>query len=299
VNLVSIIIPAYHKPEYLLEAVESALAQDYPEKEVVVVNDGSPHDLEGALRPYLDRIVYRAQENKGVSAARNLGIRASHGDYLAFLDSDDILLPGSLKARAAYLDNHPDVGLVCGDCIMFQGEKVVGLRSALWNKPGNPENFRWETVDYNPNLSTVMVRRACFEDSELFEESIRTAEDWLMWVRLSLRYNMTYLNIPFVRYRIHAGNISKDRESNNAAHRIAVRKAVEAPYFGEYPAHFRARLLFFRAATAWRVEPKKAALGFLLRAVLTDFTQSPYAFTLLRRSLKNALWRRQAGGTSR
>jgi glycosyltransferase involved in cell wall biosynthesis len=299
VNLVSVIIPAYHKPEYLLDAVKSALEQDYPEKEVVVVNDGSPHDLEDALKPYLDRIVYLAQENKGVSAGRNLGIRASRGTYLAFLDSDDVLLPGSVKARATYLDGHPDTGLVCGDGIMFQGDKVVGLRSVLWNKPRQPENFRWETVDYNPNTSTTMVRRECFKKVELFEESIRAAEDWLMWVRLSLHYDMAYLPVPLVRYRRHEDNISKDRASIDAGHRIAVRKVVEAPYFKNYPAHFRARLLFFRAATAWWVEPKTAPLGFLLRAVLTDFTQSPYALTLLRRGLTNALRRRQAGGTSR
>jgi glycosyltransferase involved in cell wall biosynthesis len=99
--LVSVIIPAYDVAEFIGEALDSVFAQTFTDYEVIVINDGSPDTakLERALAPYLSRIVYLKQENRGVSAARNTGINAARGSLIAFLDGDDVWLPNYLEVQ--------------------------------------------------------------------------------------------------------------------------------------------------------------------------------------------------------
>ena len=96
---VSVIIPCYRQANYLAEAIDSALAQEGEDKEVIVINDSSPDHTRDVCARYGDSLVYIEQENRGVSAARNTGIRSARGKYIAFLDSDDIYLPGTLKTQ--------------------------------------------------------------------------------------------------------------------------------------------------------------------------------------------------------
>src|SRR6185369_5886632 len=98
---VSVIIPAYNIASFIVETLESVFAQTFTDYEVIVVNDGSPdtENFEGALRPYLDRIVYLKEENGGASVARNAGLQAARGEFVAFLDGDDVWLPNYLEAQ--------------------------------------------------------------------------------------------------------------------------------------------------------------------------------------------------------
>ena len=290
-SFVSVIIPCYNQARFLAEAVESALNQDYPHKEVIVVNDGSSDNVREVAVKFEGRIVYVEQENKGSSTARNTGIRSARGEYIAFLDSDDVYLPGALLALASYLDNDPDTALVCGDSFVFNESGILGLRSSH-RAPKNIANFRWETVDYCPIPSTVMVRRSCFVRTGFFEEMGREGgEDWLMWVSLSLDFNMAYLDHPIAKYRIHGSNLTSDVERLNRGNRAAAVHIVNSPLFYKYPAHFRARLLYYRFATAWRVEGKTTALAYFLRALCVDPLQIPYGLNVIRRGIVNTFCR--------
>ena len=286
-SLVSIIIPCYNQGQFLAEAIQSVLNQDYEQKEIIVVNDGATDNTKEVAAKFLHTIKYIEQENRGLSSARNAAIRIAKGDYIAFLDSDDVLLPGSIARRVEYLENHPDTAMICSDSIFFNESGPMGLRSELADKPKNPENFRWETVDYNATISSAMVRRSCFTKVGFFEESIRTSEDWLMFVRLSLHFNMAYINEPLIKYRLHKNNLSKAIGLNNVGHRIAISQLVYTPYFNDYPKHFRAQLLFLRFASAWRFEPKQVAYNFFLRAVKTDPTQISFGLKVIFRGIKN------------
>jgi len=106
---VSVIIPAYNAAGFISETLQSVFAQTYRDFEIIVVNDGSPDTaaLEAVLRPFADRLVYLPQENRGVSAARNTGIRAARGRYVAFLDSDDLWEPEFLAAQMGMLERDP------------------------------------------------------------------------------------------------------------------------------------------------------------------------------------------------
>jgi glycosyltransferase involved in cell wall biosynthesis len=286
-SLVSIIIPCYNQGQFLAEAIQSLLGQDYQQKEIIVVNDGSTDNTKEVASNFLHAIKYIEQENKGLSSARNAAILTANGDYIAFLDSDDVLLPGSIARRVEYLESHPDTAMICSDSIFFNESGPLGLRSELADKPKNPKNFRWETVDYNATISSAMVRRSCFDKIGFFEESIRTSEDWLMFVKLSLHFNMAYINEPLIKYRLHKDNLSKAIGLNNVGHRIAISQLINAPYFDDYPAHFRAQLLFLRFASAWRFEPKQVAYNSFLRAVKTDPAQISFGLKVIFRGIKN------------
>jgi len=293
--MVSIIIPCYNQAHFLAEAVQSALDQDYPCKEVIVVNDGSPDNTREIAASFGEQITYIEQENRGLSGARNTGIKAAKGNYIAFLDSDDVYLPTCLATEATFLNAHPDTALVCSDAVLFNEDGELGLKSACSGQPKSPHNFRWETVAYCPTPSTVMMRRSCFEKVGLFDETLKNAaEDWLMWVQMSLYFNMAYFERPLIRYRVHGKNATLNVERINRGNRYAVDKVVRSLNFAQYPAHFRAKLLFYRFAAAWHVEPKTQALHYFLRAIFTDITQLPYGLQVIRQGVHNILKRRRA-----
>lgn len=286
-SLVSIIIPCYNQGQFLAEAIQSAIGQDYGQKEIIVVNDGSTDNTKEVAAKFLHTIKYIEQENRGLSSARNAAIRIAKGDYMAFLDSDDVLLPGSIARRVEYLENHPDTAMICSDSIFFNESGPMGLRSELADKPKNPENFRWETVDYNATISSAMVRRSCFTKVGFFEESIRTSEDWLMFVKLSLYFNVAYIEEPLIKYRRHGKNLSKVIGLNNVGHRRAIAQLTNAPCFDDYPPHFRAQLLFLRFASTWRFETKQTSIGYFMRAVKIDPSQIGFGVKVVFRGLGN------------
>lgn len=290
--VVSVVIPCYNQAHYLAEAVQSVLAQDYPAAalEVVVVNDGSPDHTREVAAQFGGRIVYLEQENRGLSAARNTGIRAARGAYIALLDSDDVCLPGRVQTQAAYLTDHPNVGLVASDALLYDGERLLGLKSRVSGKPAKPADFRAETVSYYATPSTAMIRRTCFAEVGYFDERLRRAgEDWLFTVRLSLCYALAYQPFPTILYRVHPQSATRNLELVKAETRIAADAAMTWARFGEYPAAYRARLLYYRFATAWNAEPRREALRYFLLATHTAPLQLGYGLRVIGRALRRRL----------
>lgn len=291
---ISVVIPCYNQGQFLVEAIQSVLEQDYPDKEIIVVNDGSDDNTREVANYYRDAIVYIEQSNKGAAAARNAGIRAAKGEYIAFLDADDVCFPGRLKREAEVLDQRPDVGLVASDAFLInEAGEILGLKSSVSGAPRHPHDFRWETVWYCPTTSTVMVRRRCFDVIGYFEEIFKRGggEDWLLWVKMAHDFSMVYLHEPTVGYRIHSRNVTRDLEFINQQNRLAAHLAVTWEHFPTYPAHFRAKLLYYRFATAWRTESKRTAFRYFACALTTDITQLPYGLWVIRQGFVNTLRR--------
>ncbi len=294
-QLISVVIPCYNQAHFLAEAVQSVLDQDYPAVEVIVVNDGSPDNTREIAAQFKGRIVYIEQENRGLSAARNTGIRAAQGRYIALLDSDDVCLPHRLRLEASHLNAHPEVGAVFTDALLYQDGQIVGRKSTVSGRPSNGSDFRWETVAYCPTPSTALIRRECFHTIGYFEEQLqRAGEDWLFAVQMAVDYPLAYLDEPTIYYRLHSENATAQLERINQQNRIASRAAVEWARFPEYPAHFQAKLLYFRFATAWNTEPKTQAVGYFLRALATDPRQAPYGFKVISQGIRNILRRRRS-----
>jgi len=212
--LVSAIIPTYNDAEYLCEAIESVMTQTYQNCEIIVVDDGSTTDPKPLLRKYMDRIQYIYKENGGVGSARNVGIHKAGGEYLAFLDSDDLWLPRKLETQVERFQDDPDLGVVFTDQCTFD-EK--GIRSRTKKEMCNvyegmvfKELFSCNFV----GISTVMIKRECVDRTGLFDETgkISTIEDINYFLRLARYFLFGYVDEVLVKYRLHGDNMSTDFE---------------------------------------------------------------------------------------
>ena len=182
-TLISIIIPAYNCAEYIDKAISSALSQVGVRCEIIVVNDGSPDATDDAVQPYLDRIIYLKQENRGLSAARNAGFRASSGDFVCFLDADDLLLPDKFLRQLAVFEREPDLGIVISGYfdVAADGETVLQAVRKPWHRDALQRMLNHEV--FPPHAA--LIRRSVLERSTLFPEDIVTAEsqeDWQLWL---------------------------------------------------------------------------------------------------------------------
>jgi glycosyltransferase involved in cell wall biosynthesis len=186
---VSVIIPAYNTAAYIATAVASVLAQTYTSHETIVVNDGSsdPEAMERALAPYRDRIVYIVQENGGISAARNAGIAAARGRYIALLDSDDAWEPDYLASQVAVLEAEPSVAGVYPDALIVGDHPHAGRRfSEVCPTRGEPTFRRVLTQECHVFIS-VLMRRDALARAGLFDPELRSVEDFDLWLRLLAR----------------------------------------------------------------------------------------------------------------
>lgn len=184
---VSIIIPAYNAARYIPRALRSVLSQTYPHLEVVVVDDGSTDDTADVVRGIGDdRVRYLYQANTGQGAARNHGIRASRGEYLAFLDADDIYLPQKAERQVELLSCQDHYSVVYCNMLHFDSQRPwVGYKKRTAYRSGNllPELLRTSLI----NLNTVMMTRKVLAQVGGFAERGRYySEDWDLWLRLTL-----------------------------------------------------------------------------------------------------------------
>jgi glycosyltransferase involved in cell wall biosynthesis len=187
--LVSVIIPAYNAGICIGRALDSVFAQTFSGFEVIVVNDGSPDTelLERALQPYMARIRYLKQPNKGPGGARNAGILQMRGKYAAFLDADDVWLPGHLASQVAMLRADPSLDLVYADSILTKDGRTVG--HAFGSEPqSSPVTFEFIlTENCNVGTSSTVASRSALIAAGLFDERFICCEDFDLWLRMSFR----------------------------------------------------------------------------------------------------------------
>jgi len=184
--LVSVVIPVFNRPDMLIQAVESVLAQSFSDFELIVVNDGSHDDIPAVLIPYADAVTLLSQENKGVSAARNLGVARSRGEYVAFLDSDDLWLPDKLNRQAAFFEAHPEVNVCQTEEIWIKNGKRLNPAKKHRKPSGMIFLPSLELCLVSP--SAVMFRKSFFREMGGFDESLPACEDYDLWLRISSRY---------------------------------------------------------------------------------------------------------------
>ncbi len=213
-TLVSVVVPCYKQAQYLREAIDSVLAQTYPNVEVVVVNDGSPDDTEAVAKSYGDRVRYVARPNGGISAARNSGIAVARGAHLKFLDADDYLHPEQL---ARQMEAVTEAG---------GGREVVSFTAVRLYRDGHPEEY----LDHVPQATALLpdlfrgydwggIHGYLFPTRLVqtvggFDESVRHAEDWYFFCRVGL-LDPKFVADPRVGcyYRQRAGSASADRSA--------------------------------------------------------------------------------------
>lgn len=257
---VSVIIPAYNAEGYLAETIESALAQTFRSFEIFVVDDGSADRSADIAERYAPQVRVLRKKNGGPASARNLGICESSGNFIAFLDSDDLWMPDKLARQVAYFESHPAVGLLYGEALMFTiadgGKKVEGkigyageasLRLLLYG-------------DFIPN-STVMIRRECVDRVGLLNESrdLIAVEDYEYWMRIANLFPIAGMPEPLAWYRLRDGNLMGDGKDIDKGLRLSI--AALREFERQHPAIWREQAvdrgqlfarMHIRAGFAWR-----------------------------------------------
>lgn len=213
---VSVIIPLYNGKKYIKETLDSVFEQTYLDYEVIVINDGSTDQPEEVLDEYRDKIKLIRQENSGSPAgAKNTGIRNSKGEYLAFLDQDDLWEREKLAQQVKIFENQSEVNLVaCNVGIISDGGKTLIPR--VWPYPEI-----WDNCDLKDRLakgniiltsSSVMVRKDVFKGQLLFNEKLKITDDYELWYRISRSKKIVLMPKVLAYWRYHENNSSKMSE---------------------------------------------------------------------------------------
>ena len=210
---VSVIIPAYNTAPFIAETLDSVFGQTFQDFEVIIINDGSPDtaDLEAALQPYMSRIRYIKQENRGLPGARNAGIRLARGELLAFVDSDDIWMTDYLAAQVEFLEKHPQVCASISDALLFgSGGEVVW--KMVRKDIGQIRSFEQMLKRKGGQLpSATVARRQRVLEIGMFDEQTRIGEDVEFCVRLCFPDGaIGYLGRVLVKYRQRPGSLTED-----------------------------------------------------------------------------------------
>ncbi len=217
---VSVIICSYNHGRFLPSCINSVLNQSYANFEIIVIDDGSTDNTKEFIKPYLNRITYRYQENQGRGASRNTGINLAQYRWIAFLDADDLWVPDKLEKQIKAVTEHPEIDLLVTNACWFDGDTIVQkdyFKSMnLFHKQpvdhyGHLHIFTDKLyelfIDENfVNLSSVLVRKSCLYDIGLFDVALPRAQDRDLWLRLSRIYTFAYLDEILTKSRTHSLN---------------------------------------------------------------------------------------------
>jgi len=212
---VSVIIPAYKVARFISEALDSVFAQRFTDFEVIVINDGSPDTpyLEQQIAKYRGSIKYLSQPNRGAGAARNAGLRIARGEYVAFLDGDDVWLPDLLEGQLELIRSDGGYDLVYANAINF-GDSVSNSVTYMTHNPSHGEVTFKKLLcgECNVVTSTVVARREPIIRIGCFDERFPNSQDFDLWLRLIKDANakITYQKKILVRRRIYQGSLASD-----------------------------------------------------------------------------------------
>jgi len=205
--LVSVIIPTYNRDKFIGEAIQSVLDQTFRDFEILVIDDGSTDETAGVIKSFLDdRVRYIYQANQGRSHARNHGLKKAAGLYIAFLDSDDLYLPGKVELQVAYLDSNPEVGMVYTSAYCVDEDGSMLRDSYLASISGHIYKDIAFYVPVTITLPTVMARREVFDRVGGFDEKMERFEDTDMWRRIAKEFPIGAITDFTCKLRTHAGN---------------------------------------------------------------------------------------------
>ena len=233
--LVSVVIPAYNAEKFVLQAVRSVLQQCYQPLEIWLVDDGSTDQTAEIVRQHASIVKIVRQENAGVAAARNTGLRLARGELICFLDADDGWLPGKLASQVAYMQAHPEVGLLYHDWLVWRPD-ATGAYPPL---PAIPPECT-DTIDNDQSgwiyhhllldslvhTSTAMIRSQVIADVGLFDPQLKLGEDYDYWLRVSRQWQMHKLKAVYSFYRAVPGSLSNVPSPQNTEY-LLVQNAVK------------------------------------------------------------------------
>lgn len=225
-GLVSVIIPNYNHTRFVRGAIHSALNQNYPRIEIIIVDDGSTDNSRDVVAEFGNKVRYIWQENQGLAGARNTGIRAARGEFVGLLDADDLWQPNFLDVMLSLADQHPEAVLYycCAQGMDIKGRDLP----QIFGGPPVPSDMLYQSLLRANFLlpSTIMIRRSIALSAGLFDPVLRSCEDWDLWLRLLPEHTFVGTSACLVRYRLHDSSLTKDPAGMQKALRSVVEKHV-------------------------------------------------------------------------
>ena len=302
---VSVIVTCYNQEEYIGDAIGSVAEQTRFDmiSEIIVVDDGSTDDSEDVIRrwaDHCDEIQYIYQENQGVSAARNAGIRRASGDYIAFLDGDDLWCEDRLAPQLQQARKYPEVGLFYGDVYSFEDDPDDRTR-------GYCRRFEHDDEDVLPTLyrngapiltPTTLLRSDCFEEVGLFDRSLQQAQDTDMWLRVAAEYPVHHVGEPVALVREGNEGLSTDIDGKAKCMLRDTDKIADLyPELDSLRKSRKAKIHSGLSRNRLVCGNRMGAIESALRAIsFNPFTPKHYAtlgFALLPLSVRQLQWLRQ------
>ncbi len=216
---ISVVIPCFNAERYIAAAVRSVLAQNWSDIEIIVVDDGSSDRSAELVRDTFPEVTLLWQTNQGAAAARNLGIRQAQSDWIAFLDADDMWLPGKLQAQWQMLSIQPTARMAYSAWqLWFSTAPSPSLEyiDEVLSQSGNPDQWAGPSGWIYPQLlldcevwtSTVLMHRSLFEEIGLFDTALRIGEDYDLWLRASRVTAILRVPRPYALYRLHPASMT-------------------------------------------------------------------------------------------
>lgn len=220
---VDVIIPTYNTGAYITEAIQSVIAQTYPIKSIIVVDDGSTDTTETIVESISKKtttpIIYKKQNNQGPNAARNTGVQLSQATFIAFLDADDVWFPEKISEQISVYKRarYKNIGLVYCKYITLNKKsepiKQIPIRPITPGIEGSCFEALLQGNEILASSSGVLLKREVFSTVGFFDESLRMAEDWDMWLRIAEEYDIDYTSKVLCGIRRHDTNSTRNTES--------------------------------------------------------------------------------------
>ncbi|MGF1491620.1 MAG: glycosyltransferase [Microcoleaceae cyanobacterium] len=224
---VSVVIPVYNGEKTIAETIESVLAQSLQDFELIVINDGSTDKTLEVIASFHDpRLRVLSYPNAGLSASRNRGIQQASGEYISFIDADDLWTPDKLETQAEALATRPEAAVAYSwtDLIDQSSQFLAPDSRAQWSGNVYPHIL---LGSFPASGSNVLVRRSAFQVVGGFDESLKSAEDWEMWIRLAARYPFVVVPKAQILYRIAPGSMSTQLDRQEAESLKVIERAFQ------------------------------------------------------------------------
>jgi glycosyltransferase involved in cell wall biosynthesis len=223
---VSVIILTYNRAKRLVEAIDSVLNQTFKNLELIIVDNYSSDDTESVVNSLKDqRIRYFKNENKGfLGINRNFGIEKAQGEYIAFLDDDDIWLPEKLAKQIEMLDANKELGLVYADCYIMDDSGALKEKTYLASrKPARGPALTGLLQDNTIPILTAVIRKGALDKVGGFNTEYLIAQDYDLWLKIAQHYPIGFINEPLAKYRVHRGAASSKNHIINYKEDLQIR----------------------------------------------------------------------------
>lgn len=256
IGRVSVLIPLYNRASYILETINSVLEQDYPDIELIVIDDGSTDGGDLLVEQFAERgelklLRHPGRINKGQAAALNLGLTVATGEFIAVLDSDDLYVPGKISKQVTFFKQNPNVGLVYGNGkgIDAAGKVIYDINYDNRIERSDPNDLLLDCYFLLPQNS--LVRASVYQLAGNFDETLRSGQDHDMLIRLAEKTKIAHQTIDSFRYRRHGDSISaKGTETRWRCGLIILEKAAQRYPYQKSTLRKRRALVNFRLAHA-------------------------------------------------